>query len=109
MQAHPDAMTIAKLPDDVVLYRQTPVFTEMTIPSGLLGDHRTKDGIWGMIRILEGSLAYRICDARRTRMEFRLTPKTIPAVIEPTIAHAIVPSGSVRFVVEFYRREGTPP
>jgi tellurite resistance-related uncharacterized protein len=102
-------MTIAKLPEDAVLYRQTPVFTETTIPTGLLGDHRTKEGTWGMIRVLEGKLAYRVRDVRRTRMEFVLTPKTLPAVIEPTITHEIEPCGPVRFVVEFYRRGGTSP
>jgi tellurite resistance-related uncharacterized protein len=100
-------MTIAKLPEDAVLYRQTSVFTETTIPTGLLGDHRTKEGTWGMIRVLEGKLAYRVRDVRRTRMEFVLTPKTLPAVIEPTITHEIEPCGPVRFVVEFYRRGGT--
>jgi tellurite resistance-related uncharacterized protein len=97
-------MAIPKLPDDAVLYRQTAVFTETTVPAGLLSDHRTKEGVWGMIRVLEGKLAYRVSDARRARTEFLLTPKTIPAVIEPTIAHEIEPCGPVRFVVEFYRR-----
>ncbi len=100
-------MAIPRLPNDAVLYRQTPVFTETTIPAGLLGDHRTKEGTWGMIRVLEGKITYRISDTRRTRMEFLLTPKTIPAVIEPTITHELEACGPVRFVVEFYRRGGT--
>ncbi|HWE75444.1 MAG TPA: DUF1971 domain-containing protein [Stellaceae bacterium] len=102
-------MAIPKLPDDAVLYRQTAVFTEATVPGGLLNDHRTKDGTWGMIRVLEGKLAYRIKDSRRPAIEFVLTPKIIPAVIEPTITHEIEPCGSVRFLVEFYRRGGTSP
>lgn len=97
-------MAIPKLPDDVMRYRQTPIFTEGTIPAGLLSDHRTKEGVWGMIRVLEGKLAYRVKDARRPPLEFLLTPKTIPAVIEPTITHEIEACGPVRFVVEFYRR-----
>lgn len=102
-------MAIPKLPDGVVLYRQTPIFTETTVPAGLLSDHRTKEGVWGRIRVLEGKLAYRIKDARRPALEFLLTPKTIPAAIEPMITHEIEPCGPVRFVVEFYRREGTSP
>lgn len=101
-------MAIPKLPDGVVMYRQTPVFTETTVPAGLLGDHRTKDGVWGVIRVLEGKLAYRIKDARRPPMEFLLTPKTIPAAIEPTITHEVEPCGPVRFFVQFYRRGETP-
>jgi tellurite resistance-related uncharacterized protein len=100
-------MAIAKLPADAVLYRQTPIFTEMTIPAGLRRDHRTKKGAWGVIRIIEGTLAYRIKDARRPRSEYLLTPKTIPAVIEPTIVHEVEPCGKVRFVVEFYHRRAT--
>ena len=99
-------MAIPKLPDNAVLYRQTPVFTETTVPAGLLSDHRTKEGTWGMIRVIEGKLAYRIKDARRPFMEFLLTPKTIPAAIEPTITHEIEPCGPVRFLVEFYRLGG---
>lgn len=102
-------MAIPKLPDDAVLYRQTAIFTEATIPAGLLSDHRTKEGTWGMIRVLEGKLAYRIKDSRRPYTEFVLTPKTIPATIEPTITHEIEPCGPVRFLVEFYRRGGISP
>ena len=58
------AMAIPKLPDDAVRYRQTPVFTETTIPAGLLGDHRTKEGVWGLIHVYEGKLAYRVKDSR---------------------------------------------
>jgi tellurite resistance-related uncharacterized protein len=101
-------MVIPKLPDGVVMYRQTPIFTETTVPAGLLSDHRTKEGVWGMIRVLEGKLAYRIKDSRRPYVEFVLTPKTIPAAIEPTITHEVEPCGPVRFFVEFYRRERTP-
>lgn len=100
-------MAIPKLPDDAVLYRQTAVFTETTIPAGLLGDHRTKEGTWGVIRVLEGKLTYRIRDKRCALLEFLLTPTTIPGVIEPTITHEIEPCGPVRFFVEFYRRGET--
>jgi tellurite resistance-related uncharacterized protein len=73
-----------------------------------LGDHRTKEGVWGLIHVYEGKLAYRVKDSRRPPMEFLLTSKTIPAVIEPTITHEIEACGPVRFVVEFYRCGGTP-
>jgi len=97
-------MALARLPDGAVLYRRTPIFTETTIPAGLLSEHRTKEGVWGVIRVLEGSLGYRIKDARRPPMEFLLTPKTLPAVIEPTIKHEVEACGPVRFIIEFYRR-----
>lgn len=37
-------------------YRPTPVFDEQTLPAALRREHRTKAGVWGMIRVLEGQL-----------------------------------------------------
>jgi hypothetical protein len=33
-------------------YRRTPVFDENTLPAGLRRAHRTKPGVWGVIRVL---------------------------------------------------------
>jgi len=44
------------LPDNVSPYKKTPEFTELAVPKGLLKDHRTKEGVWGKIVILEGNL-----------------------------------------------------
>jgi tellurite resistance-related uncharacterized protein len=94
----------AKLPDDVQPYRRTDVFTETSVPKGLLKAHTTKEGAWGLIHVLEGRLAYRIGDPRRPRSEIVLTPDTAPGVVEPTILHEVEPLGPVRFFVEFHRR-----
>ena len=37
-------------------YKRTPVFDETTLPDGLRREHRTKAGVWGIIRVLEGRL-----------------------------------------------------
>jgi tellurite resistance-related uncharacterized protein len=92
------------LPDDVQPYRRTDVFTEVTVPKGLLKAHTTKEGAWGLIHVVEGRLAYRIGDPRRARSETVLTPDTPPGVVEPTILHEVEPLGPVRFFVEFHRR-----
>ena len=39
-------------------YRRTPVFDENTLPAGLRREHRTKPGVWGIIRVFEGRLRY---------------------------------------------------
>ena len=96
-------MAIPALPRDAEPYHRTVVFTEKTIPAQLLNQHRTKDGAWALIHVLEGKLAYRTIDPRRPRLDYMLTPKTLPAVIEPTILHEVEPCGAVRFFVEFYR------
>ena len=52
-------------------YKCTPVFDENTLPVGLRREHRTKPGVWGVIRVLEGRLRYRVLDrASEVILEF---------------------------------------
>lgn len=95
-----------KLPLSVKPYRRTPVFTETSVPPGLLKAHSTKAGTWALIHVLEGRLAYRIVDERRPASEIILTPQAPAGVIEPTILHEVEPLGAVRFIVEFHREDG---
>jgi tellurite resistance-related uncharacterized protein len=95
----------ATLPSNARPYRRTPVFTEATVPAGLLEAHSTKAGAWGLIHVLEGRLAYRVVDPRRPRSETILTPETPQGVVEPTIVHEVEPLGPVRFFVEFHKLE----
>jgi tellurite resistance-related uncharacterized protein len=94
-----------RLPPNVRPYKRTPEFTEATVPAGLLRDHDTKAGVWALIHVLDGRLAYRVTDARRPPIELILTPQSGAGVIEPTIRHAVEPLGAVRFYVEFYRSD----
>lgn len=90
-----------KLPDDVAHYKSTPEFTEATIPAGLLRSHSTAAGVWGCIRILEGSLLYRVLEPALE--EHVLTPDR-PGIIEPQAKHEVAAIGPVRFCVEFHRK-----
>jgi len=91
------------LPLKVRPYGRTAEFTETTVPPALVKAHTTKDGVWGLIHVLAGRLAYRITDPRRAGSEVILTAETAPGVVEPTILHAVEPLGPVRFFVEFHR------
>jgi tellurite resistance-related uncharacterized protein len=91
---------VKELPNDVVAYKKTPEFTEATVPSGLLRDHRTKAGVWGEIVVLEGCLEYII---NEPVLEVVTLKEGQPGVVEPTIPHHITPLGPVRFYVEFSR------
>jgi len=91
------------LPPDVTPYARTSDFTESTVPAGLLRSHTTKAGIWGLIHVLEGRLAYRITDPRRPPTETVLAVEGDPGVVEPTVLHEVQPLGAVRFYVEFLR------
>lgn len=94
---------MAQLPFGAAPYKRTPTFCESDVPAGLLGDHSTKAGTWGVIVVEEGQLNYIIDDARRERSERVLTPATAPGIVEPTIKHRVAPVGPVRFHVQFFR------
>ena len=92
------------LPEGLEPYRQTPEFTEKTVPAGLLRSHSTKEGVWGLIRVSEGALRYRLTDPRRARLE-REVRAGGEAIAEPEILHEVEPVGRVRFAVAFYKAE----
>ena len=91
------------LPSGLCSYKRTPTFTEGTVPAGVLRDHSTREGTWGLIRVEEGKLLYVVTDPRRLPMERTLTPEGEPGVVEPTVPHRVEPQGPVRFYVEFFR------
>jgi len=88
------------LPIDARGYRQTPEFTETTIPAGLLRRHATRPGVWGRIHLLEGALRYRILEPVLEEVELR---PGLDGVVEPEVPHEVEPIGRVRFYVEFSR------
>ena len=65
-------------------YKRTPNFTENSVPAGLLADHSTKEGVWGLIHVTQGRLRYFITDPRREPEEYVLHPGTEPGVVEST-------------------------
>lgn len=91
-----------QIPVDCVLYKQTPVFTESTVPAGLLKRHKTKTGVWGKIVVLEGTLTYRILEP--VIESYELSPVQ-EGVVEPTVPHEVALLGPVKFCVEFFTRE----
>lgn len=91
-----------QLPPEVEPYKQTPSFTEVTVPAGLLNEHSTKAGVWGLIRVEQGQLRYSVTDPRRVPTERILTAEN-SGVVEPTILHRVEPIGAVRFHVQFLR------
>src|SRR3546814_14405468 len=60
--------------------------------------------LWGLIQVAEGRLRYCVTDLRRVGVDLVLTPERRPGVVEPTILHHVVPLGTVRFHVQFYRQ-----
>ncbi len=85
------------LPAHVKPYKRTPVFTQDTLPNGLKKDHQTKPGTWGVIHVLEGTLAYTI-GADEVHI---LTPDTPKGIVAPEQPHHVRALGDVTFFVEF--------
>jgi tellurite resistance-related uncharacterized protein len=79
-------------------YKRTPVFDENTLPGGLRKEHRTKLGVWGVIRVLEGRVRYRVLDPVA---ETILDPEN-PGLVLPDQPHCVEPLGQMRMQVEFY-------
>ena len=92
------------LPSNVVPYKRTPEFSDLTVPTGLLKSHNTKAGVWAKIIVLAGTLTYRILEP--VVEEIELSTERF-GVVEPTIKHEVVPQQGVRFYVEFHRHEAS--
>lgn len=85
------------LPSNVVGYKRTDIFDEVSVPKALLNEHRTLPNVWGKIVVIEGNLTYIIGEE-----EYELTNEK-PGVVEPQVIHKVRPEGKVRFYVEFYK------
>ena len=90
-----------EIPDGYAPYRTTASFCEGTVPRALLERHSTKAGVWGLIHVERGRLAYRSsapapCDV--------VLEAGAPGVVLPEVEHEVEPLGSVQFHLEFWRR-----
>lgn len=101
VQADNWTFIMKKLPSGLAVYKTTPVFTEKTVPQGLLTDHTTKPGVWGRIVVEDGTLLYEI----PAEGSFLLSPDQ-PGIVAPTVPHRVTPLGKVSFFVEFLRDAG---
>lgn len=81
-------------------YKLTAVFDEISLPAGFRREHRTKPGVWGVIRVLDGQLRYQVLDPSS---EMILEPGR-PGLIHPEEPHRVEPIGRMRMQVEFYDR-----
>lgn len=81
-----------------VPYKSTSVFDENTLPAGLRREHRTKAGVWGVIRVLEGRLRYQMVDQSSEEI---LDPDH-PGLVLPDVPHLVEPLGPMRMQIEFY-------
>ncbi len=81
-------------------YRSTPVFDEVTLPAALRREHRTKKGVWGVIRVLEGRLKLIYTETGEQQV---LGPEQ-PGLVLPDQPHFVEVDGPMRMQVDFYNQ-----
>lgn len=99
---------VLEVPPASIPYRCTPVYNEQTLPAGLRREHRTKAGVWGVIRLIEGRVRFQVLDPAS---EVFLEPGR-PGLVLPDTPHLVEPLGPMLMQVEFYDRLphlGPPP
>ncbi|MEZ5749418.1 MAG: DUF1971 domain-containing protein [Caenibius sp.] len=79
-------------------YRSTPLFDQDTLPAALRHRHDTKEGVWGVIRVIEGELKLTYLDPES---ETILTPAS-PGLILPQQPHFVTPLGPMKMQVDFF-------
>jgi len=90
------------LPPGLTCYKRIAQFTRATVPAGLLAEHKTKMGVWGLLRVTGGRVRYCI-DHPRSSVDIAAGDA---AVIEPQVLHHVeLLDSDSSFLVEFYRAE----
>lgn len=82
-------------------YKSTPIFDENTLPAGLRKEHRTKDGVWSVIRLLEGRLRYRVLDP----VSETILDQQHFGLVLPDQPHLVEPLGAMRMQIDFYHQD----
>ncbi len=89
------------LPDTAQPYRTIGPFTQDSLPTGLLREHNTKDGVWGLLEVLEGAVKYVITEPGEEAEH--LLSSALPGVIAPQQKHHLILIGDVTFQIRFHR------
>lgn len=92
----------AELPEALTVVRTAGPFDTDTVPAALTRDHRVADRTWGLLRVLEGSLRFRM--ATEPPVDRTLHAGDSQA-IPPVVPHSVAPSTATRFAVDFLVRD----
>lgn len=85
-------------------YKRTPIFDDDSLPAGLRREHRTKPGVWGVIRVFDGRVRLVVL---APPSEMILEPGR-PGLVLPDQPHRVEPMGPMRIQVEFYDHKPDP-
>ncbi len=88
------------LPNGLVHQRTTDIFSNETVPAGLLRAHRVADGVWGLLVVHSGSVVFVFEDEPD---EPNLIEAGDHMVIPPARLHHIELDEPTTFAIEFHR------
>lgn len=89
-----------RLPPGYLLYGRSPDFTADSLPDTLRAGHATKPGVWGLLRVTEGSVRFELEPPLEGAVVAR-AGETV--VIQSKVRHHVTFLEPGRFHVEFYR------
>ena len=89
---------------ELICYKELPVWTAQTIPQGFKNQHNTKAGTWAKLKIYQGELRFAFLDeAGVVQSEHIFSAEQQPPFIEPQAWHKIVStSGDIECQLQFY-------
>lgn len=93
-------MQHGELPEGLALQRETDRFTADTVPPGLLRAHRVATGVWGVLHVEAGTLAFVWEDRPGEPLALAAGDAV---VIPPDVHHHVEPGPGARFRVAFHR------
>ncbi|MCY1161095.1 putative S-adenosyl-L-methionine-dependent methyltransferase TehB [compost metagenome] len=89
---------------ELICYKELPVWTAQTIPQGFKNQHNTKAGTWAKLKIYQGELRFAFLDeVGVVQSEHIFTAEQQPPFIEPQAWHKIVStSEDIECQLQFY-------
>lgn len=90
--------------NNLICYKNMPVWTHETIPAAVLSPHNTQEGTYGKLRVLRGKLKfYELAEDGTVRAEHMLAPETGVWTIYPQAWHKVEPqAGDFAMQLEFH-------
>lgn len=89
------------IPDSAEAYRTIGPFHQDSLPIGLLREHNTKAGVWGLLEVLAGEVKYVITQPGEESEH--ILSQACPGVIAPEQKHHLVLISDVNFQITFHR------
>ena len=88
----------------LICYKELPVWTQQSIPQGFKNQHNTKAGTWAKLTVFKGELHFAMLEeSGAVKSEHVFSPEQQPPFIEPQAWHKIVSaSDDIECQLQFY-------